>query len=181
MPPKKKEAGMGGKESTPVAPEVSAGMMGLADAEDRKQAAEMIKTKKKDEFLMAKVAKAQEIKASNPDNRAVKYFLKLHQVGVWPNPASFFRPCYDSCGLFMYSAFRVEIRELPHPRIIHLLFFSLLFSLFACASLQNNKLETLEVGILKRLLHCVNTGLENPDSGLGCYAMSPVSGLSARA
>ena len=106
MPPKKKEAGIGGKESTPVAPEVSAGMMGLADAEDRKQAAEMIKTKKEDEFLLAKVAKAQEIKASNPDNRAVKYFLKLHQVrGQFILFALYFR--HDSCGIFVVFAFSV--------------------------------------------------------------------------
>lgn len=83
MPAKKKqekEPAADEVEVAPVAPEVSAGMMGLADAEDRKQAAAMIKTKRKDEFLMAKVLKAQEIKDAHPDNRAVKYFLKLHQV-----------------------------------------------------------------------------------------------------
>ena len=32
---------------------------------------------------------------------------------------------------------------------------------------------TLDPGQQQRLLKCLKTGWENPDSGLGCYAMSP--------
>jgi len=35
------------------------------------------------------------------------------------------------------------------------------------------KLASLDSALVKRLLRCINTGLENHDSGLGCYAMSP--------
>jgi len=36
-----------------------------------------------------------------------------------------------------------------------------------------NKLEAIDTGLLKRLLRCTATGIDNPDSGLGCYAMAP--------
>jgi len=38
---------------------------------------------------------------------------------------------------------------------------------------ENKPLEHMEAADLQRLFKCAKTGIDNPDSGLGCYAMSP--------
>ena len=64
----------------PMEANVAASSMKLASLEDKKAAEAAAKAKGKDKFLMEKIKTADAIKKENPDNLAVKHFLKMHQV-----------------------------------------------------------------------------------------------------
>lgn len=129
--------------------ETSAAMVGLASAEDQKKSRMQQQAKKKDKVLAATVAKAFDIRKTNENNLAAKYIIKLHRVASSSTPLS---SSLLKSVLHIFSTFC--LMDVCPPKM--------------------NKLEGLDNVTLKRLLRCIKTGIENPDSNIGAYAMSPV-------